>query len=54
MYHLIVVRCIIFQRYQAYGNEGTPNRIAYLLDRGQSKNSEFRSQYYTEALNYLN
>ena len=21
MYHLIVVRCIIFQRYQAYGNE---------------------------------
>ena len=25
-----------------------------LLDRGQSKNSEFRSQYYTEALNYLN
>jgi len=25
-----------------------------LLDSGQSKNSEFRSQYYTEALNYLN
>ena len=24
------------------------------MDRGQSKNSEFRSQYYTEALNYLN
>ena len=52
MYHLIVVRCIIFQRYQAYGNEETPNRIAYLvgnnsLHYGSDAGAEMAATYHS-------
>ena len=36
------------------GNEGTLIELRSLLDSEQSKDSEFRSRYYKEALNYLN